>query len=142
MSDAQTRAALEHAQMEIRRLTAEVARLPPMSEERRAARALHEQLAGEVLLVARALEAEHANEVRLRDELDRAQGTKWWKSPFAPFAATAGVIGGFALALEAVDHFNWAYWSQHLALPLLAVPVVVNAGRWARARWRRRRPAR
>lgn len=93
------------------------------------------------LLKAQAKEAReqedeaHVELQRLRSELDRprddAVRRKWWMSVFAIPAVLAGVIFAYRIAWRLLDVIDWKEFSSRYAPWLLALPLVVNAGRVA-----------
>jgi len=141
---AQTRAALEAVQAEVKTLDAELAQWLEVSPAR------HELEARlKVLEAQRAGAARRADEVRdesraVRAELDvqHTEGIRshWWQSALAVPAIIVGLIGAFRITAWALEHYSWPSLGDHYGLPVLLTPVAVNGARvgWALF-WRSRK---
>ena len=138
MADSATRARLEDTQVDIRRLKAELAEWPPISEERRGMRDQNFVLDTELSRLNRQLTEAQSREVELRDRGDLSSAWPWWRSAFAPLTVAMAVIGGWVWVNRAVLEIDWYHWAPRLSPWLLAVPPVVNFARWAWAYSRRR----
>ena len=145
---AETRAALEIAQAEVKTLEAQLAAWPEVSAARRE---LEARLA--VLEAQRADAIRRADELHdelrtMRAELDEMQSeglrSHWWQSGLAIPAVFVGLFGAFRIASWALDRFSWPSLGDQYGLSVLLAPVAVNGARvgWALLRrWKTKRRA-